>query len=63
VYQEAKYQKFVNHLTDKREKDEQEKRAVLDKSKDERPTISNLRLKTRPITMESDFAPASILLL
>jgi glutamate synthase domain-containing protein 2 len=39
VYQEVKYQKFVNYLSDKREKDEQEKRAVLDKWKNERPTI------------------------
>jgi hypothetical protein len=39
VYQEVKYQKFGNYLSDKREKDKQEKRAVLDKWKDERPTI------------------------
>jgi hypothetical protein len=39
VTQEVKYQKFGNYLSDKREKDEQEKRAVKDKWKDERPTI------------------------
>jgi hypothetical protein len=39
VTQEVKYQKFGNYLSDKREKDEQEKRAVMDKWKDEQTTI------------------------
>jgi hypothetical protein len=67
VYQEVKYQKFVNYLSDKREKDEQEKRAVLDKWKDDRPTI---KAQQEQFTAEkeadnngSNFAPTSILLL
>jgi hypothetical protein len=39
VTQEVKYQKFGNYLSNKRKKDEQEKRAVKDKWKEERPTI------------------------
>jgi hypothetical protein len=39
VTQEVKYRKFGNYLSDKRKKDEQEKRAVKDKWKEERPTI------------------------
>jgi hypothetical protein len=51
VFQEVKYQKFVNYLSDKREKEEQEKRDVLERAKDELP---NIKRKQEQLKVEQE---------